>query len=268
MIPGTSSSTSYLDHNVSRSQAEIVITAVAAVLACAAAVFHAPVVVMTVIGITLFTAPGFLLSRILFGPHIAGLERVAVAAGLVLCVPILGGLLLDAAGVPLHRASWLGLMAGTTLVCDVVLFVRRHASAAASPAQQVERRRPPFRRVLAFGVAAAIAVCGVVLARVGVALQHYPGYTQLSLVRPDKNAPTVNLSVGNYEGETIRYRVVLERNSHKTAVWDLSLANGHTWHRTSSFSDRYTISVNLFRLPEVSKPYRHVALYGHGMQLP
>jgi len=253
---------------VSRSQAEITITAVVAVLACAAAVFRAPVAVMTVIGIMLFAAPGYLLCRLLFGPHIVGLERVAVATGLVFCVPILGGLLLDAAGVSLDRASWLGLIAGMTLICDVVLFARRHANTEASPAQQGERQRVPFRHVLALVVAAVIAVCGLVLARVGVALQHYPGYTQLSLVRPYKNAPTVSLSVGNHEGKTVRYRVVLERNTHKEAIWDLSLANGQTWHRSSSFPDRYTISVNLFRLPEVSKPYRQVALYGHKVQLP
>jgi Protein of unknown function (DUF1616) len=258
----------YLDHNVSRSQAEILVTAVAAVAACAAAVLNAPVAVMAVLGITLFAAPGYLLCRLLFGSHIVGLERMAVAAGLVFCVPILGGLLLDAAGVPLQRGSWLGLIAGMTLVCDVVLLTRRRANAVASPAQQGDRRRLPFRHVLAFGLAAIIAVCGVTLARVGVALQHYPGYTQLSLVRPDKNAPTIDLSVGNHEGKTVRYRVVLERNNHRAAIWNLSLTNGQTWHRSSTFPNRYTISVNLFRLPEVSKPYRYVALYGHGIQLP
>jgi hypothetical protein len=253
----------YLDHNVSRTHAEILVTAVAAVGACAAAVLKAPVAVTTVLGIMIFAAPGYLLCRLLFGSRIGGLERVAVATGLVFSVPILGGLLLDAAGVPLHRDSWLGLIAGMTLVCDVALFARRRANAAAPPARQGERRGLPFRHVLVFGVAAIIAVGGVVLARVGVALQHYPGYTQLSLVRPDKNAPTVDLSVGNHEGKPVQYRVVLERNNHRAAIWNLSLANGQTWRRSSIFPARYTISVNLFRLPEVDKPYRYVALYGH-----
>ena len=253
---------------MSRSQAEILVTAVAAVVACVAAILDAPVAVMAVFGIMLFAAPGYLLCRLLFGSNIIGLERMAVATGLVFCVPILGGLLLDAAGVPLHRGSWLGLIAGMTLLCDIVLFARRRANATASPAQQAAHRRLPFRHILAFGIAAIIAVSGVVLARVGVSLQHYPGYTQLSLVRPEKNAPTVDLSVGNHEGKTMRYRIVLMRDNHREAIWNLSLANGQTWHRSSSSPNRYTISVNLFRLPEVSKPYRYVALYGHGIQVP
>ena len=55
------------------------------------------------------------------------------------------------------------------------------------------------------GVRAAgvIAIGGVALARVGAALQHYPGYTQLWLVRPNGDASTVNLGVDNHEGRTI-----------------------------------------------------------------
>ena len=98
------------------------------------------------------------------------------------------------------------------------------------------------------------------MARVGAEMQRYPGYTQLSLIRPDKNAPAVDLSVANREGKSMRYRVVIARDSHDVATWNLSLVNGQTWRRTSRYPSRDTISVNLFRLPEASKPYRHVVL--------
>ena len=115
---------------MSRSQAEILITAVVAVAACVAAFFGAPPAVMIVIGLAVFAAPGYLLGRLLFGPHIAGLERVAVVTGLIFSVPILGGLALNAAGVPLHRAAWLGVIAGVTLVCDALLLVRQRVDLA------------------------------------------------------------------------------------------------------------------------------------------
>src|ERR1019366_5018786 len=123
--PGTSSSTSYPGHSMNRSQADLGITAAVAAFACAAAAVGAPVAVMTVLGIVLFAAPGYLSGQLLLGSHSSVLERLAVATGLAFCVPILGGLLLYAAGLPLHRAAWFGLLAGVTLVCDVVLFLRR-----------------------------------------------------------------------------------------------------------------------------------------------
>jgi hypothetical protein len=112
-----------------------------------------------------------------------------------------------------------------------------------------------------------IAICAVGLARVGAAVQHYPGYTQLWLFRSNKTVSTVNLGVGNHEGRTMRYRLVLARNGH-SAAWNLVLANGQTWRRSEQYPGRYAISVNLFRLPDVSQPYRHVALNRDGTQLP
>ena len=113
---------------MARSQADVAVTAAVAVLACGAAASGAPTAVMIVLGIALFAAPGYLLSQLLLSSRVAGLERVAVATGLALCVPILGGVLLNAAGVPLHRPAWLGLLAGLTLVCDVALFLRRRSA--------------------------------------------------------------------------------------------------------------------------------------------
>ena len=113
-----------------------------------------------------------------------------------------------------------------------------------------------------------IAICAVGLARVGAAVQHFPGYTQLWLVRPNKAVPTVNLGVDNHEGRTMRYRLVLARNGHSAAAWNLVLANGQAWRRSEKYPARYAISVNLFRLPNVTQPYRHVALNRDGTPLP
>src|SRR5690242_3255164 len=93
--------------------------------ACGAAIVGAPVAVTALLGIALFAAVGYLLSQLLLGSRLTGLERLAVATGLSFCVPIFGGLLLYFARVPLHRASWLGLLVGVTLVGDVALFLRR-----------------------------------------------------------------------------------------------------------------------------------------------
>jgi hypothetical protein len=244
---------------MSRNQADLWIIAAVAFAACTAAVADAPVAVMTVLGLILFAAPGYLLAQLLLGSSIDGLERVAVAAGLTFCVPILGGLLLYVAGLPLHRAAWLSLFAGVTLVCDVVLFLRRRGGRSPYLGQQ-EGWRLQSRQVAVFAAAVVIAVCAVGLARAGFATQHYPGYTQLWLDRPSEGAAAVNLGVGNYEGKTMRYRVVLVDHGHTAATWNLILANGQAWHLSAQYPVRYNISVNLFRLPDVTQAYRHVTL--------
>jgi len=61
-------------------EADLAITALVAVMTCAAAAVGAPVAVMTVLGVLLFAAPGYLLGQLLIGSDGSGLERVAAAA--------------------------------------------------------------------------------------------------------------------------------------------------------------------------------------------
>jgi Protein of unknown function (DUF1616) len=259
---------------VHRRRADLVITAAVAVLAGAAAVLGAPVAVMTILGLTLIAAPGYLLEQLLFGSRGKDLERLAAATGLALGVPVIGGLLLYAAGQPLHRTAWLSLLAGVTLACDLVLLWRRRGARAWTADEWPSRQRPsgqdhgglriPHRRVVAFGAAAVIAVGAVGLARAGVAMQHHPGYTQLWIDRPERGAPTVDLGVSNYEGKTMQYRLVLTDHGRRAATWNVVLANGQTWRRSPRYPARYAISASLFRLPGDTRPYRHVALGTEG----
>jgi hypothetical protein len=250
---------------VSRRQADLGITFAVAVLTCIAVVRGAPVAVTAPLGIALFAAPGYLLGQ-LFGPRVAGLERVAVSTGLAFCVPVIGGLLLYLARVPLHRAAWLGLAAGVTLACDVLLFSRRLFSRRRRGDQAVPLGGPPKGWQLrpwpavAFGAAVVIAAGGLGLARVGAAMQHEPGFTQLWLAHQAASASTGDLGVSNDEGSTTRYRLVLLRNGHRVSTWNLTLANGQTWHRSPPLPAGGTVAADLYRLPDLSHPYRHVAL--------
>jgi uncharacterized membrane protein len=235
-----------------------------AVLACAVAAVGAPVVVMIVLGIVLFAAPGYLLGQLLLGSHIAGLERLAVITGLAFCVPIVGGLVLSAAGVPLHRPAWLGLLAGVTLACDLALLVRhllhRRSNAAVPLVRQRERRRLPAWHAVAFGAAVVVAGCAVGLASVGAARQHYPGFTQLWLLQETPNATTASLGVANHEGRRVRYELVLYSDNRIATAWNFDLSNGRAWQRTTQFTGFDTLTARLYRLPNVSSAYRYVTI--------
>jgi hypothetical protein len=256
-----------------RSQADVAATALVAVLACVAAAVGAPAAAMTVLGIALFAAPGYLLGQLLLGSLTAGLERVAVMTGLALAVPILGGLLLYAAGVPLHRPGWLGLLAGVTLAADTALFARRRAAGAGRatrvqtlPSGPAAPRRPgPGRRasrwhVAAFAAAVLIAAAAVGLATVGAARQPQPGFTQLWLSPQHQSAHTLSLGVTNDQGRTMSYRLVLQRGGRVIGTWNLTLGEGGTWQRPVPFTGNQTLAAGLYRLPDLAHPYRHVSV--------
>lgn len=247
-----------------RSQADLAITAAVAVLACASVTLGAPVAITAVLGLALLAAPGYLFGELLFGSRLAGLERMAVLTALALCMPVLGGLVLFAIGVPLHRAAWLGLLAGATGAGDLALLLRRRSGRARVFGWPQAGTRPPIRRITAFGAAIVIAVCALGLARAGAAIQHNPRFTQLWLVPPNGKAATANLGVGNYEGTTTRYRLVLTRRGHPSASWNLILVNGQTWHWSSVISGQYSVKAYLYRLPDLTHPYRQVFIDGGG----
>jgi hypothetical protein len=244
------------------SHADLAVTAAVAVLACGAAAGGAPAAVTAVLGIALFAAPGYLLGQLLLGSRVGGLERAVVVTGLALAVPILGGLLLYAARVPLHRGVWLGLLAGVTLAGGGALLLRRRAGRAApfGGPPGAWRGLPP-RLAAAFGAAAVIAAGGLGIARLGVAMQHNPGFTQLWLARGE-NARTASLGVSNQQGNTTRYRLVLLRNGAVSAAWVLTLADGQTWRQVVPLTARYAMVANLYRFPDLGRPYRHVAAAG------
>jgi hypothetical protein len=240
-----------------RSHAEIGVTAAAAVLSCGATVENAPVPVTAVLGIAIFASLGHVWVKVLFDHRVAGLERVAVATGLALSVPILGGLVLQAAGIPLHPAAWASLLAGVTLVGDAILMARDRVVQPTAAGRR-STWHPPRLHVVIFGAAVAVAAGAVALASAGATTQRYPGFTQLWLSAHGK-ADTASLGVSNQQGSIEQYRLILLRKGRASDTWNLTLANGQVWQRTIRISDKYATAANLYLMPDLIDSYRHVS---------
>jgi len=240
-------------------QADIVVTAAVAAAAFVTAIASAPAWAATVLGFALFASCGYLLGQVLFGARIAGLERVVVCAALALAVPVLGGLVLYFAGIPLFRAAWLGLLVVVTLAGDLVLYLQRR-SGRALPFElpQLAWNGSPWHAV-AFAAAVLIAVGAVALAREGVALQRQPRFTQLWLITEPHDPRAANLGATNDQGSTTSYRLVLLRRGKVSQAWTFTLADGQTWQRTVPLAERYPTTANLYRLPDLKQPYRYVS---------
>jgi hypothetical protein len=234
-------------------------TAALAALTCGAVVGGAPAGVTIPLGVALFPVPGYLLGQLLLSARSAGLERLAVVAALTLAVPILGGLLLYAAGLSLDRAGWLGLLSGVTLITDLILLLRRRGRRRATRTRQPMHWALPARDVAIFAAALVIGACGIWLARAAVAMQPAPSFTQLWLSARSGHARTASLGVCNQQGVTTRYRLVLLRDDKVHGAWSFTLSNGKRWRHAVPFTHRYGMTANLYRFPDLTRPYRHVA---------
>ena len=230
----------------------------AAILSCGATVENAPVPVTAVLGAALLSSIGYIWVKVLFEHRVVGIERMAVAMGLTLSVPVLGGLALYGAGVPLNRATWAILLAGVTLIGDAILMVRGRGVNSAAAGRRSTTWLQPKRNVVIFGVAAAVAAGALALASVGATTQRYPGFTQLWLsVHAD--AVTASLGVSNQQGSTEQYRLILLSKGRPSEAWNLILSNGQVWQRTIRISGKYSTVANLYLMPDLIHPYRYVS---------
>jgi hypothetical protein len=114
-----------------------------------------------------------------------------------------------------------------------------------------------------FGAAMVIAACGVVVARVGAAIQPGPHFTQLWLSSQGVGAGAIKIGVTNDQGSTVDYRLVVLRSGDASTTRNLTIANGATWQVTVPFNEKSgNLTANLYRLPNLSTPYRQVDTNG------
>lgn len=242
---------------VNRKNAEIGVTAAAALLSPVATIAKAPTALTAALGILLFCSLGYVWIKVFFASDLKNVERLGAATGLALAVPVLGGLALQAAKIPLTRVTWVILIAGPTLVGDIVLVGRGmpgHAVESRSPKRAM---RPGWHRIM-FGAAIVIALGAVAFSSVSAESQHYPPYTQLWLYTHG-NVDSASLGLTNGQGTTKHYRLVLLRNGHASEAWSLVLSNGQTWQRSVSVSGNSATVAELYLLPDVTHPYRRVS---------
>jgi len=102
----------------------VVITAAVAVCSLLAAELDAPTPVMATLAFALLASLGYVWIEVILRGHAPTLELISAAVGLVLAVPVIGGVVLQAAGIGLHRMSWSLFLVGLTLAGDVVLAFR------------------------------------------------------------------------------------------------------------------------------------------------
>jgi len=119
------------------------------------------------------------------------------------------------------------------------------------------RLRLPLLPALVYSLAVVIAAGAVGLAAVGAAIQHYPGFTELWLTSEGKSTTRASLGVSNHEGSTKKYKLVLMDDKRRYTIY-ITLPNGQTWQEDVSTNAKYVTTADLYLLPDIKHPYRHV----------
>ena len=282
------------------SDKRIAVTAAVAICSFVTTVVSVPTPVMDTFAFALLASLGYVWIEVILRGRAPTLELGSVAVGLVLSVPVIGGVLLQEAGIPLHRLAWSVLLVGLTLVGDVILTFRRRSQprdekfdyeyplpiqrqdrlpdtppepgppwdlvrdpvpqsvpdTSTQPGQVKSRRRISPWQAGACSLALVITGGAIWLAQAGAASQRYPGFTELWLTAHSFSTSTDNLGISNQEGRTENYRLVLLREGHVSAKWDVTLIPGQTWQRTVQVTAE--TRANLYLLPNLNKPYRYV----------
>jgi hypothetical protein len=220
--------------------------------------------ILALLEIALIGASGYVWANALLSAAVPGIERVAVAAGVALAVPVLGGVTLNAAGVPLRRAAWVVLFAAVALAGSAMLAVRGRGGRRTDPRIRpcAPLARLAWLRLLAFAAAIVIAGGGVALARAAAVAEHRPGFTELWLITPGARGDTATLGIISHEGHGARYRLVLVRDRTTRNTWNLRLGSGQSWRVRVSLSRDYAITADLYKWPDLAHPYREVTATG------
>jgi hypothetical protein len=137
-------------------------TAVIAICSFVANLLSVPTPVMATFAFALLASLGYVWVEVILRGRAPTLELVSVAVGLVLSVPVIGGVVLQEADIPLHRLAWSVLFVGLTLLGDVVLAFRYRSEVRHDdydyeyplPIQRYDRlrntrpeRRPPWEPI-------------------------------------------------------------------------------------------------------------------------
>ncbi len=245
-----------------RSQADIAITAAVSAAYWIAAVWGAPATVMTIFGIALIVCPGYVWAEVLLSPRVIGLERVAVAAGLSLALPVLGGVAINAAGIPLQRAAWAGLLPAPRW---------RVTPCCLPSAAQADARRQAGRGCTAPG---RLARCGLWRCRsdrrwCGRAFprqRRKAGLSRLHAAMAVDEHPQCPRRRSRRRQPSGRHSALPADHpfgGHVSATWNLTLSDGQTWQRMIPVTGGHPIAARLYLLPDLARPYRYVTADEH-----
>jgi uncharacterized membrane protein len=234
---------------------------VAAAAAClAAAVLPSSVAVLrAVLAVPLVLAlPGYAVVTAIFRPHeLRGPELLTLSIAISIAATIFSGLLLDALGVHLTTAPWMGVLAVLTIAAAAVAAARGHARSVVLPEIRL--------RVIELGALFAGLALLVGAATLGFTPLSAPkltrGTSALWLLPAPAGARDVCVGVINEQLHTTTYTVsVMVAGRTPRRLGPITLAPSQSWERTFAVGAGRPAVTATLRRSGGTGVYRSVAL--------
>lgn len=204
--------------------------------------------------------PGYALTAALFPRgHLRGDERLLVSVGLSLTLAILAGFVLSELGIRLTGSTWVVGLMGVTLAAGAVAW----RDPFHRPVRPRLREWVPQRgiEVVMLGVAAALVVVAIIVARIGASEQPQTGFTELWMLPAPGDGVRVGLD--SHEANAMTYRVVLKDGSAVITEWpSVQLTPGQDWNAEVALpaSVNSGLELLLYRSASPGEVYRRAAM--------
>jgi hypothetical protein len=234
---------------------------------CLLAIWIGPAVLAVPAGLLLaLVLPGLAAVRALFPSRaLSWMERLVLVPALSLTVLVLGGLLINVAGVALNRLSWAALTGGVTVVAGVAGYLRsrqapyEEALSLVSVPEQTTRRAP---RLLALVLAGVVLTGAAWLSMRSAGAESSSVSTALSIqdtlaTTATTRAVRIQLTSG-ITGSTA-FRVTVTGADGHTTTLSVTLGYGQTWSQSVDVPASGKVSASLYR-PADTTAYRTVFL--------
>jgi hypothetical protein len=276
----------------------IALTAGVAVCSLVATALRAPTPITAVLAFALLASLGYVWIEVILQGRAPALELVSVAVGLVLAIPVIAGVVLYEAGVPLTRMVWSGFFVGLTLIGDAVLAYRNRSVPADDYEDQQRAQRRHQRAVTQLDLRAPLEPVAEPTPRsakrttpplkdVAKSWLRVPRWQAIACALAVLIAGSA-VWIARAGAESQQYpgytELWLSSKGHSTSVDNLGVSNqqgstekyklvllrkGHvsaTWELTLAAGQTWqqTVQViqpteaNLYLLPDLSRPYRYV----------
>ncbi|HEU5098938.1 MAG TPA: DUF1616 domain-containing protein [Roseiflexaceae bacterium] len=208
--------------------------------------------------------PGYATQAAIFPSRVMStVERGLFSVGLSLAVTVLGGVLLNLSPWGLQQISWAVLLGAVTLLmCSIALLRRLWYGGGGVSIPEA----PSLGHTLLFGLAGAIVIGAIAIARTPVSSQGLQGYTSLWLL-PSANgdARSVLLGISSEEFTTRQYRLELHMNQRLLhELSSIELATGEQWEQQVDLPADLpdgVIEAVLYRLDAPEVVYRRATLW-------
>jgi uncharacterized membrane protein len=178
--------------------------------------------------------PGYAVVAAAFpGSALGTPERVTCSLGTSVALAALGGFVLNWLPWGLQTATWVSLLAGIAIVASIVAVLtrrtERHRAARVAPRRWLAAWPGPAQSVL-LGLAVAIVVGAIGLARQGALEQHRAGFTQLWALPTGGTPQQVHLGIQCEEPAPVTYLLRVEVGGAVLHEWaPLELQPGERW---------------------------------------